>query len=117
MSLIMGEFNYRYSRKWGKYLISYQINIFHFFRFLAFDNVRIPREYLMNKNCDVTVDGQYVSAYKDPRKRFAASLGALSNGRVGITDMSVVNLKSCLSIAIRLVYCIAVTVMYSINKV
>lgn len=58
----------------------------------------------MNKDSDVTVDGQYISSFKDPRRRFAASLGALSSGRVGITEMSVTNLKLCIPIAIRLVY-------------
>ncbi|CAB4000251.1 Peroxisomal acyl-coenzyme A oxidase 3 [Paramuricea clavata] len=69
--------------------------------FVAFNNVRIPRECLLNKATHVTPDGQYVSSIKDPRKRFAAALGALSQGRVGITEMCVVNLKLCLTIAIR----------------
>ena len=71
--------------------------------FVAFNNVRIPRECLLNKESHVTPDGQYVSSIKDPRKRFAAALGALSQGRVGITEMCVVNLKLCLTIAIRFV--------------
>lgn len=112
MNLIMGEyFSHSYTsammvmirQKQGRGTI-YNNYFLLFFRFLALDNVRIPKEYLMNKNCDITVDGRYVSAYKDPRKRVAANLGALSNGRVGITEMSVVNLKSCLPIAIRLIF-------------
>ncbi|XP_028400851.1 peroxisomal acyl-coenzyme A oxidase 3-like isoform X2 [Dendronephthya gigantea] len=69
--------------------------------FVAFKNVSIPREFLLSKHSQVTPDGRYVSTIKDPRKRFAASLGALSHGRVGITEMSVVNLRLCLTIAIR----------------
>ena len=65
--------------------------------------MRLPRESLLNNHSHVTPDGQYVSSIKDPRKRFAAALGALSQGRVGITEMSVVNLRLCLTIAIRFV--------------
>ena len=39
--------------------------------------------------------------FKDPNKRFGASLGALSGGRVGITGMCTCNLKLCTPIAIR----------------
>lgn len=38
---------------------------------------------------------------QDPNKRFGASLGALSGGRVGITGMCVTNLKAAITIAIR----------------
>ncbi|XP_046840854.1 peroxisomal acyl-coenzyme A oxidase 3-like [Xenia sp. Carnegie-2017] len=69
--------------------------------FVSFKNVRIARECLISKESHVTPDGQYVSEIRDPRKRFAAVLGALSNGRVSITLMSTVNLKLCLTIAIR----------------
>jgi len=69
--------------------------------FVAFDHYRIPREYLLNRTGDVTPEGKYVTPYKDPSKRFGASLGALSGGRVGITGMSAQNLKSVLPIAIR----------------
>lgn len=69
--------------------------------FLSFNKYRIPRENLLNKTGDVTPDGQYVTPYKDPNKRFGASLGALSGGRVGITGMGACNLKLCMPIAIR----------------
>uniref|UniRef100_A0A0B6ZWH1 Acyl-coenzyme A oxidase n=1 Tax=Arion vulgaris TaxID=1028688 RepID=A0A0B6ZWH1_9EUPU len=69
--------------------------------FVAFNQVRVPRENLLDKFGDVTPAGLYVTPYKDPNKRFGASLGALSGGRVGITGMGVVNLKSCMIIAIR----------------
>ncbi|GFO08944.1 acyl-CoA oxidase [Plakobranchus ocellatus] len=69
--------------------------------FVAFNQYRIPRENLLDKFGDVTPEGKYVTPYKDPNKRFGASLGALSGGRVGITGMCVANLKLCLPIAIR----------------
>ncbi|XP_037092897.1 peroxisomal acyl-coenzyme A oxidase 3-like [Pollicipes pollicipes] len=73
--------------------------------FVMFDHYRIPREALLNKNGDVTEDGEYVSPIKDSNVRFASSLGALSGGRVGITFMCQVNQRRALTIALR--YCVA----------
>uniref|UniRef100_A0A672YLP8 Acyl-coenzyme A oxidase n=1 Tax=Sphaeramia orbicularis TaxID=375764 RepID=A0A672YLP8_9TELE len=69
--------------------------------FVLFHNVRIPRENLLNRTGDVTPDGHYVTPFKDPNKRFGASLGALSGGRVSITRIALVNLKLALVITIR----------------
>jgi len=38
---------------------------------------------------------------QDPRKRFGATLGALSGGRVGITGMAWCNLQMVITIAVR----------------
>ncbi|CAL8327011.1 unnamed protein product [Lota lota] len=69
--------------------------------FALFTDVRIPRENLLNKTGDVTPEGQYVTTYKDPNKRFGAMLGALSSGRLFILKFSTNNLKLALTVALR----------------
>uniref|UniRef100_A0A6G1SML4 Acyl-coenzyme A oxidase n=1 Tax=Aceria tosichella TaxID=561515 RepID=A0A6G1SML4_9ACAR len=69
--------------------------------FLIFDNYRIPRGTLMNRNADITPDGKYVSKVGDKKKRMGASFGILSAGRVGIIGMSLLNMEKALVIAVR----------------
>lgn len=38
--------------------------------FIMFHNFKVPRKNLLNKMCDVTPDGKFVSTIKDQRKRF-----------------------------------------------
>ncbi|XP_031273942.1 acyl-coenzyme A oxidase 3, peroxisomal-like isoform X2 [Pistacia vera] len=66
-----------------------------------FDNVRIPRENLLNSVADVSPDGEYLSAIKDPDQRFAAFMAPLTSGRVNIASSAVHISKIGLSIAIR----------------
>ncbi|KAH7577005.1 hypothetical protein JRO89_XS01G0190200 [Xanthoceras sorbifolium] len=66
-----------------------------------FDNVRIPRENLLNSVADVSPDGQYLSSIKDPDQRFAAFLAPLTSGRVTIAASAVYSSKVGLAIAIR----------------
>lgn len=66
-----------------------------------FDNVRVPRENLLNSVADVSPDGQYLSAIKDPDQRFAAFLAPLTSGRVNIAVTAIYISKVGLAIAIR----------------
>ncbi|KAI3744109.1 hypothetical protein L1987_57184 [Smallanthus sonchifolius] len=66
-----------------------------------FDNLRIPRENLLNSVADVSPDGQYLSAIKNPDQRFAAFLAPLISGRVTIAAGSMNITKIGLAIAVR----------------
>lgn len=66
-----------------------------------FDNVHIPRENLLNSVADVSPDGQYLSAIKDPDQRFAAFLAPLTSGRVNIAVSSIYVAKIGLATALR----------------
>ncbi|KAK6134299.1 hypothetical protein DH2020_031922 [Rehmannia glutinosa] len=68
---------------------------------LMFDNVRIPRENLLNSVADVSPDGKYLSAIKDPDQRFGAFMAPLTSGRVTIAASAVYSAKISLAIAIR----------------
>ncbi|BAT90052.1 hypothetical protein LR48_Vigan08g091900 [Vigna angularis] len=66
-----------------------------------FDNVRIPRENLLNSVADVSPTGEYLSAIKNVDQRFAAFLAPLTSGRVTIAVSAVYMSKISLAIAIR----------------
>jgi acyl-CoA oxidase len=68
---------------------------------LWFDNLRIPRENLLNSVADVSPDGKYLSAIKDPDQRFAAFLAPLTSGRVTIAVSATYSAKIGLATAIR----------------
>ncbi|XP_071443002.1 peroxisomal acyl-coenzyme A oxidase 3-like [Hetaerina americana] len=69
--------------------------------FVMFQNYRIPRENLLNKTGDVLPNGTYVSPFKDPNKRFGASLGSLSSGRVSIIGICLGYLINAVVIGVR----------------
>ncbi|KAL6337859.1 hypothetical protein AAG906_002324 [Vitis piasezkii] len=68
---------------------------------LRFRSVRIPRDNLLNRFGDVSRDGKYTSNLPSINKRFAATLGELVGGRVGLAYSSVSVLKVSITIAIR----------------
>ncbi|XP_017910188.1 PREDICTED: acyl-coenzyme A oxidase-like protein [Capra hircus] len=68
---------------------------------LRFDNVRIPRENLLDKFGSVAPDGQYHSPIKDKSARFNAMLAALTPSRLAVTFQAMGSMKLGLTIAIR----------------
>ncbi|HLS26567.1 MAG TPA: acyl-CoA dehydrogenase family protein, partial [Beutenbergiaceae bacterium] len=68
---------------------------------LAFNQVRIPRENLLNRYGDVAADGTYGSPIDSPGRRFFTMLGTLVQGRVSLAGSSTVAAKIALATAIR----------------
>ncbi|KAL0381610.1 UNVERIFIED_CONTAM: Acyl-coenzyme A oxidase 2, peroxisomal [Sesamum angustifolium] len=68
---------------------------------LRFRSVRITRDNLLNRFGDVSRDGKYTSSLPTINKRFAATLGELVGGRVGLAYSSVGVLKIAVIIAVR----------------
>jgi acyl-CoA oxidase len=66
-----------------------------------FDDVRIPRENLLNRYADVTETGVYESAIDNPDRRFFTMLGTLVQGRVCVGGAAINASKVALSIAVR----------------
>uniref|UniRef100_A0A182RJB7 Acyl-coenzyme A oxidase n=1 Tax=Anopheles funestus TaxID=62324 RepID=A0A182RJB7_ANOFN len=69
--------------------------------FVMFRQYRIPRDNLLARTGDVNEQGEFVSPFKDPAKRFGASLGALSGGRISICGIANVYLTKAITIALR----------------
>ncbi|KAK2079868.1 hypothetical protein QBZ16_002263 [Prototheca wickerhamii] len=68
---------------------------------ISFDRVRVPRGALLDRFATVDRAGRYSSPMPSATKRFAATLGELTGGRVGLTGSSVAILRGGLTIAIR----------------
>ncbi|GEP28126.1 MULTISPECIES: acyl-CoA dehydrogenase [Cryobacterium] len=67
---------------------------------LHFDNVRIPRENLLNRYGDVAEDGAYSSPIGSPGRRFFTMLGTLVQGRVSLDGAATAASALALTIAI-----------------
>ncbi len=68
---------------------------------LTFDQVRVPRENLLNQYGDVAADGTYSSPIDKPTKRFFTMLGTLIRGRVSVAGTAGSATKLALEIALR----------------
>ena len=66
-----------------------------------FDDVRVPRDNLLNRYADVTEDGVYESAIDNPDRRFFTMLGTLVQGRVCVGGAGIYASKVALAIAVR----------------
>ena len=68
---------------------------------IAFHDVEIPRENLLDRFGGVDGDGRYVSSIPDASRRFFTMLGTLVTGRISIAAASVSVAKSALTVAVR----------------
>ena len=66
-----------------------------------FDQVRVPRENLLNKYGDITPDGTYHSDIENPSKRFFTMLGTLVGGRICVARAGLGGAKKALAIAVK----------------
>ncbi|MEN4474935.1 acyl-CoA dehydrogenase [Mycolicibacterium cosmeticum] len=68
---------------------------------IQFDQVRIPRENLLNKYADVAEDGTYSSPIENAGRRFFTMLGTLIRGRVTVGGSAAAAARVALDIATR----------------
>jgi acyl-CoA oxidase len=68
---------------------------------LYFDDVRVPRDNLLNRYGDVADDGTYSTPIENKTKRFFTMLGTLVQGRISVGGGAGSATKVALSIAVR----------------
>jgi len=66
-----------------------------------FDQVRVPRENLLDRFAQISADGTYSSPIASPSKRFFVMLGTLVGGRVSIALGASSATKTALTIAVK----------------
>jgi len=68
---------------------------------LSFDQVRVPREALLNRYGDVAADGTYTSSIENANRRFFTMLGTLVAGRIAVAGGAGAATQTALTIAVR----------------
>jgi acyl-CoA oxidase len=68
---------------------------------LYFDDVRVPRDSLLNRYGDVAADGSYSTPIENQTKRFFTMLGTLVQGRISVAGGAGSATKVALTIATR----------------
>ncbi len=68
---------------------------------IVFDQVRVPREALLDRYAQVDAAGNYASEIENPDRRFFTMLGTLVQGRVSVGGAAINASKVALTIAIR----------------
>ena len=68
---------------------------------IVFDQVRVPRDALLDRYAQVDADGNYQSEIENPDRRFFTMLGTLVQGRVSVGGAAINASKVALTIAIR----------------
>ena len=68
---------------------------------IQFDQIRVPRENLLNRYADVAADGRYSSPIENPNRRFFTMLGTLIRGRVTVGGSAAAAARVALDIATR----------------
>ena len=66
-----------------------------------FDQVRVPRQNLLNRFGDIDAKGKYTSPISNPSRRFFTMLGTLVGGRVCVPRAGLSAAKTGLAIAIK----------------
>lgn len=68
---------------------------------LTFDNVKVPREALLDRYAQVDAEGNYHSEIENPDRRFFTMLGTLVQGRVSVGGAAISAAKVALTLAVR----------------
>ena len=69
--------------------------------FILFQHYRVPYDALLDKFSQITTEGNFKSAIKNPNKRFATMLTSLIRGRAGVYMGASAALRKGLTVAIR----------------